>query len=106
MAIQSLQKIIQLENELCRNEELAQEKISTWIKEQQAEIAKDYDQQVAKLELKRKKIQEKVKADAEAKADAILSEATKKAEYLEKLDTAFLKKSLHNILPLIKGQDS
>lgn len=105
MTIQSLQKIIQLETELCRNEQLEQEKNSAWIEKQQVEIARYYEKQLADFELKRKEFNEEIRADAEAKANEIKTSATNKAKYLEKLENAFLKKSLQKILPLIIGQD-
>ena len=106
MAIQSLHKIIQLENKLFQEEQLEQEKISVWIKEQQVEIEKKYASKRIELELKNKQYSEQIESDAKEKASEILSNSKKKAELLDNIDDEFLKKALSRLLKLISGVGS
>ena len=106
MAIQSLQKILQLENELYQSEQLEQGKISIWLQKQQEEIEQNHEQQLENLELKRKKFREKTIADAKAKSKTIINEAQEQTNCIDNLDDISLKKALQKFLPLISGHGS
>ena len=105
MTIQSLQKIIQLEEELYRKEQLEQDKITAWIKEQQAAVEQNYEQRLAELDHTQKEFREKARSSATADAGKIISKAKANVNFLETLDDAFLEKSLQKYLPLIFGND-
>ena len=106
MAIQTLQKIIQLENELYQAEQMEHEKISAWVQKQQEEIEQNHADQLENLELNRTTFRERTIADAQAKSKNIINESKEKANCLDNINDSFLKKSLQKLIPLISGHGS
>ena len=106
MAIQSLHKIIQLENELYQKEQLEQQKLSAWIEKEQVEMDQYFASQRAELDLQNKQFHEKIEVDSKVKANTILITAKEKAESLNRIDDAFLKHSLTKIFAHISGKRS
>ena len=104
MTIESLQNILQVENELYHKEQLEVKKISAWVQEQQSDIQLQYEEKIAELKKRKRENQEQAIAVAEAKAAEILSLSKKKSEYLDTLGEDRLRASLHKSLPLIIGK--
>ena len=106
MTIESLQKIIALEEELNAAEQAEQEKVSLWLKEQQDEILQRHAAELTALTEKKTEAAKQAEEEAEKKAAAIVQEAKARAEGLDRLDDAVLRRHLKNILKHITGQGS
>jgi len=104
MTIQSLQKIIRFERELYAAEQVEQEKASLWLKEQEAEILRQHEKQMAALEEKISKVKSQATDDATAKASSLIGEAQARAECLDGVEDSGLRRLVEKSLHYIVGQ--
>lgn len=104
MTIQSLQKIISLEQELYAAEQAEQEKASAWLAEQQAEILRHYESNLASLEGKISAVKKQAAADATTKAAALIREAKARSDDMDGLEDSVLRVLLQKTLAYIVGQ--
>jgi len=106
MAIQSLQKIISLENELSAAEEAERQKVALWLKEQEAEILRRYGEDLAALEGERRAARGDAENTAKKQAAALLQQAQKRAALYDGLDDSDLQNALKDIRHFVSGQGS
>lgn len=98
MSIESLQKIIHLEEELLTAELAEQEKAEIWLKEQQDLIAKKHDEELSALEARIQEFNARAAEEARLKADKIVSESKQNAKKIQDIDDAMLRNHLVNNL--------
>lgn len=104
MTIQSLQKIIRLERELYAAEQAEQEKASRWLKEQEAEILRQHEKQLAALEEKISEVKTRATEDATTKASSLIREAQARAESIDGVEDSGLRRLVEKSLRYIVGQ--
>lgn len=104
MTIQSLQKIIRLERELYAAEQAEQEKASLWLKEQEAEILRQHEKQLAALDEKISEVKTQATEDATAKASSLIREAQARAECIDGVEDSGLRRLVEKNLHSIVGQ--
>jgi len=104
VTLQSLQKIISLEDELYQAEQAEQDKAVTWLQEQEAEILRHCEAQLKTLDEKKEEARARAAEQAREKATALLQKAQLLADSLDRLDDAELLSHLNTIRAFITGQ--
>jgi hypothetical protein len=104
MTLQSLQKIISLENELYAAEQVEQEKASAWLQEQQEEILRQHGMELAALEEKKAEVRARAADEANQKADEMVHGARDRAGFLDRLEDSVLRQHLEKTLKFIVGK--
>ncbi|MCL7486811.1 MAG: hypothetical protein M8357_01380 [Desulfobulbaceae bacterium] len=104
MTIESLRKIISLEEELYAAEQAEQERAGLRLKEQQEEILRRHGEELAALAEKKTRAAKQAAEEAGQKAAAIVQEAKARAKAMDRLDDAALRHHLATVLKYIAGQ--
>lgn len=104
MTIQSLQKIILLEEELLSAEKVEQEKAELWLKEKQDAILKKHQEELTALDIQVGENRTRAAEDAKQKATDRVRKAEKKAEWLLNIHDDDLQKYLVENLKFIIGK--
>ncbi len=105
MTIQSLQKIISLEEELFAAEQAEREETELWLKDQCAEILRYHDDELSSIKEKQEKETKRFIVKANKEASARLQVASDRALYVDRLDDAVLTQYLVKILKIIIEDD-
>ena len=103
MTIQSLQKIIILEEELFAAEQAEREKAALWLKAQYAGILRQHDDEFSALEEKQEKLKKQFVVKANQEASAKLQAASANALHVGGLDDEVLIPYVVKILKMITG---
>lgn len=104
MTTQSLQNIIQIENELHAKEQAEQEKVANWLQEKEESLAAEHQARLDELAGKKEKVKEQARKEAEKKASDIIKKAQERAAVLDGLDDDTLCRYLEkHFLSIITG---
>ena len=103
MTIQSLQKIISLEEELFAAEQAERDKAALWLKAECAEILRQHSEELLALEEKQEKHKKQFVAKVNQEATARLRAASANALHVDGLDDEVLAPYVVKILKIING---
>ena len=103
MTIQSLQKIISLEEELFAAEQAEREKAALWLKAESVEILRLHNEELLALEEKQEKHKKKFVVKANQEASARLRAASASALDVDGLTDELLAPYVVKILKIITG---
>jgi len=101
VTIQSLQKIISLEEELFAAEQAERDKAALWLKAECAEILRQHNEKLLALEEKQEKLKKQFAAKANQEASARLQAVSAKALHVGGLDDEVLTPYVVKILKII-----
>jgi len=103
VTIQSLHKIISLEEELFAAEQAERERATLWLKAQCAEILRQHDDELSAIEEKQEKFKKQSVIKANQEASARLQAASANALHVGGLDDEVLIPYVVKILKIITG---
>ena len=104
MTMQSLQKIINLENELYAAEQAEADKAAQWLKQQQEDIHQEHEQRLVDLEQKIRKVREQAEEDAKQNAAEMVQMAKDRADFIVGIADSELRNLLIDFLTEFKGK--